>query len=78
MGGWVYAFETPSMPGVVKLGATTRDPVERLNEANTCSTWRLPEAYKIAWAANVDAPFMSMCLTSHGRTRAMCARAASE
>jgi hypothetical protein len=58
MSGWIYAFETPSMPHIVKLGATSRDPLERLNEANACGTWRPPEPYIVAWAANVDAPFL--------------------
>ena len=57
MVGWVYAFESPSMPGVVKIGATDRDPEERLHEANESDT-RPPEAYRIAWAAEVDAPFI--------------------
>jgi hypothetical protein len=55
--GWVYAFETPSMPGIVKIGATDRDPVERLHEANDPDTWRPPEAYRIAWAIEADSPF---------------------
>jgi hypothetical protein len=55
--GWVYAFETPSMPGIVKIGATDRDPVERLREANDSDTWRPPEAYRIAWAIEADSPF---------------------
>jgi hypothetical protein len=38
MGGWIYCFVTPSMPGVVKIGATDRDPTERLREARAC-TW---------------------------------------
>jgi hypothetical protein len=55
MVGWVYAFVTPSMPGIVKFGATERDPTERLREANA-STWSLPE-YSVAAATKVDDPF---------------------
>ena len=59
MVGWVYAFENPSMPGMVKIGATDRDPAERLHEANESDTWRPPEAYSIAWAVRVEDPFAS-------------------
>ena len=52
--GSVYAFATPSMPGIVKIGATTRDPTERLREANESDTWRPPEPYAIACVAWVD------------------------
>ena len=55
MVGWVYAFVTPSMPGIAKFGATERDPTERLREANAC-TWHLHE-YAIAAAQEVDDPF---------------------
>jgi hypothetical protein len=55
MVGWVYAFVTPSMPGIVKFGATERDPTERLREANA-STWHLHE-YTAAAATRVDDPF---------------------
>ena len=58
MVGWVYAFESPSMPGVVKIGATDRDPEERLHEANESDT-HPPDAYRIAWAVKVEDPFAS-------------------
>jgi hypothetical protein len=51
MGGWVYAFVTPSMPGVAKIGATTRNPSERLAEANASDTWRPPRPYVVSCAA---------------------------
>jgi hypothetical protein len=57
MVGYVYAFETPSVPGVVKIGATNRDPVERLREASR--TWHEPDAYRIVWAVRVEDPFAS-------------------
>jgi hypothetical protein len=56
--GWVYAMVTPSMPGLVKLGATERDPSERLSEANAPDTWRPPEAYVVACATEVSNPFV--------------------
>ncbi len=45
------------MPGLVKLGATERDPSERLSEANAPDTWRPPEAYVVACATEVNDPF---------------------
>lgn len=30
--GWIYALTTSSLPGVVKIGRTTRDPVTRAHE----------------------------------------------
>jgi hypothetical protein len=35
MPGFVYAFVTPSMPGVVKIGATEREVTESLAAANS-------------------------------------------
>jgi len=54
--GYVYAFSTPSMPGIVKIGATDRDPSLRLAEANA-GTWSAPEPYVIACAVAVDDAF---------------------
>jgi len=59
MTGWVYAFETPSMPGFVKIGATRRSPAERLDEANASDTWRPPHPYVVTCAAEVADPFAS-------------------
>ena len=55
MVGWVYAFATPSMPGIVKIGATNRDPAERLREANA-DTWHMHE-YVVACVAEVADAF---------------------
>jgi hypothetical protein len=30
--GWIYALASPSLPGVIKIGRTTRDPVTRARE----------------------------------------------
>ena len=59
MAGWVYAFATRSMPGVVKIGATTRDPSERLAEANASDTWRPPHPYDVVCAVEVADAFES-------------------
>jgi hypothetical protein len=55
--GYVYAFTTPSMPGVVKIGATDRDPTLRLAEANARHTWCPPEPYVVACTVAVDDAF---------------------
>ena len=59
MTGWVYAFATPSMPGIIKIGATRRAPAARLEEANESDTWRPPRAYVAVCVAQVDDPFAS-------------------
>jgi len=51
------AFVTPSMPGIVKIGATTRELADRLREANESDTWRPPEPYVAACAARVTDAF---------------------
>ena len=53
--GWVYALVSQSNPGIVKIGASQRDPGERLREANACE-WHLPD-YTVACATEVDDPF---------------------
>ena len=59
MAGYAYAFATRSMPGVVKIGATTRDPSERLAEANASDTWRPPHPYVVVCAVEVADAFAS-------------------
>ncbi len=51
--GWVYAFYSRSMPGLVKIGMTTRSPEIRLAEANKGDTWRPPEKYRMLCALRV-------------------------
>jgi len=51
--GWVYAFYSLSMPGLVKIGMTTRSPEIRLAEANKGDTWRPPGKYRILCALRV-------------------------
>ena len=53
----MYVFATPSMPDVVKIGATRRNPNERLEEANASDTWRPPRPYVVVCATEVADPF---------------------
>jgi hypothetical protein len=55
--GYIYAFTTPSMPGIFKIGATDRDPEDRLAEANASHTWCPPEPYVVAYTAAVGGAF---------------------
>ena len=55
--GYVYGFTTPCMPGIVKVGATDRDPADRLAEANASHTWCPPEPYVAAYTAAVGSAF---------------------
>ena len=57
MAGYVYAFATPSMAGIVKIGATTHDPAARLAEANSSDTWRPPLPYELVCSAHVPSAF---------------------
>jgi hypothetical protein len=41
------------MPGLVKIGMTTRSPEIRLAEANKGDTWRPPHRYRILCALRV-------------------------
>ncbi len=49
--GHVYCLAIDAQPGTVKIGATTRDPNERLREANAC-TWS-PWPFRLVVAAEV-------------------------
>ena len=48
--GYLYCFSNKSMPGILKVGMTTRSPEIRLNEANNSGTWTPPTPYKIEFA----------------------------
>lgn len=54
--GYVYCFVNESMPGLAKIGMTTRTPQERLEEANTSDTWKPPTPYTVAFAKCVTDP----------------------
>ena len=47
--GYVYCITNPSMPDLVKIGVTTRTVEERLDEANSNSTW-MPFPYQAEFA----------------------------
>ncbi len=68
--GYLYAFATPSMHGIVKIGATTRDVSERLCEANASHTWCTPEPYALVCCVEVEDPFA----VEHRVHAAICAR----
>jgi hypothetical protein len=52
--GHVYCLAMDAHPGIVKIGATARDPAERLREANAC-TWSPWPFRVVATAAAADA-----------------------
>lgn len=54
--GYIYCFSNPSMPGIIKIGMTERDPRIRLSEANISTTWGPPTPYKIEFAKKVYDP----------------------
>ncbi len=68
--GFLYALATPSMHGIVKIGATTRDVSERLCEANASHTWCPPEPYALVCCVEVEDPFA----VEHRVHAAICAR----
>ena len=47
--GYVYCITNPSIPDLVKIGMTTRTVEERLEEANSNSTWS-PFPYRVEFA----------------------------
>ncbi len=51
----MYCIANDTMPGIVKIGATVRDPEDRLNEARA-STWA-PTCFRIVAQASVDDAF---------------------
>ena len=50
--GSVYCIANDAMPGIVKIGATVRDPTDRLSEARAV-TWA-PTCFRIIAQASVD------------------------
>jgi hypothetical protein len=53
--GYVYCIANDMMPGVVKIGATARDPEERLSDARA-TTWA-PSCFRLVAQAAVDDAF---------------------
>jgi hypothetical protein len=50
--GWVYVLTNAAMPGMVKIGLTTRTPKERAAELSAASGVPLP--FVVAWARAVS------------------------
>ena len=54
--GYIYCISNLDiMPGIYKVGVTMRSPLERLNEANSSHTWKIP-SFKIEFAKKVTNP----------------------
>jgi hypothetical protein len=51
--GWVYVLTNPGIPGLVKIGFSTKDPALRVRELSTTG---VPHEYEIAFDAMVDGP----------------------
>ncbi len=54
--GYLYCFSNRSMPSILKIGVTTREPLVRLKEANMSDTWRPPTPYEMEFAKQVISP----------------------
>jgi hypothetical protein len=55
MSGYIYCFSNDKIGDVYKIGFTTRDPIIRLNEANSSGTWNISQVtYKFEFAKKVD------------------------
>lgn len=53
--GFVYVLGNYSMPGVYKIGATTRAPSQRCNELSASTS--CPEPFSLLMYAEVEMPF---------------------
>ena len=54
--GYIYCISNIDiMPGIYKVGVTMRSPLDRLKEANSSDTWKIP-FYKIEFAKKVTNP----------------------
>lgn len=54
--GFIYALKSDAMPHMLKIGMTTRSPLDRLEEANRSDTFRPPLPYYITLAKKVSDP----------------------
>lgn len=50
--GWIYVLTNEAMPGIVKIGLTTRNPKDRAGELSSSSGVPLP--FVVAWARAVS------------------------
>ena len=53
MKGWVYVIRNKSMPGIVKVGFSTKDPEMRAAELNNTGS---PHPYTVDYEVLVDDP----------------------
>jgi hypothetical protein len=53
--GYIYAMSNKSMPGLLKIGMTMRNPESRLLEANSPNTW-IPTNFNLELAKKVNNP----------------------
>ena len=56
--GYIYCFSSRSMPGIYKIGMTTRTPEDRLKDANTSNTWKPPTPYNIEMFVKVTQAYV--------------------
>ena len=52
--GYVYCFSNDSMPGILKVGFTSKTPNVILNEANSVDIWKPPTQYMVQCAKKVS------------------------
>ena len=50
--GWIYVLTNPSMPGLVKIGKTERDPEDRIEELSAATG--VPTPFNLAYKAYVS------------------------
>ncbi len=54
--GFVYVLTSPAMPGLYKVGATTRSPRQRAEELSRGTG--VPHEFEVAFYAEVQEPFL--------------------
>ena len=54
MKGWVYIISNPAMPGLIKVGYSTKDPALRARELNNTGA---PHAYLVEYEMLIEDPF---------------------
>jgi hypothetical protein len=52
--GYIYVISNAGMPGLFKIGKTTRTPDDRLTDIQQHPTWVSPLPYVVEWAVYVD------------------------
>ena len=53
MKGWVYIISNPSMPGLIKVGHSTKDPELRARELNGTG---IPHSYVVEYEMLIEHP----------------------